>query len=165
MRRKRSETHPAASAPRAATRIHQERAGKLPDLAHCPQCEATYRNGRWTWDAAEEGSYPHVCPACERIAADFPAGEVQIEGGFATAHRDELIGLIRNIESRERDAHPLKRIMRIDEGLESFRVTTTDAKLADAIGRALQHAYKGELDLPPTTSDRENLVRIHWKRD
>jgi len=165
MRRVRSDTHSAARSPRSAARIHSERPGKLPDLAHCPKCDATYRNGRWTWDVAGEGSYPHVCPACERIAADFPAGEVHVEGGFALSHRDELIGLIRNIEQRERDAHPLKRIMQIVDGQHGFRVTTTDAKLADALGRALEHAYKGELHHPPTTSDRENLVRIHWRRD
>jgi NMD protein affecting ribosome stability and mRNA decay len=106
-----------------------------------------------------------VCPACQRIADDFPAGELQVEGGFAASHREDLVGLIRNVEERERNAHPLKRIMQVVDVDGGLRVTTTDAKLADALGRALHHAYKGELRHPPTTSDRENLVRIHWRRD
>lgn len=164
-RRKRTPTHPAAGTPRPTARIHEERSGKLPDGGHCPRCDAHYHAGRWTWTAPPATAYSKVCPACERIAEDLPAGELHVDGKFVSRHRDELIALLRSVEARERDQHPLKRIMGIvDEGT-GFRVTTTDAKLADALGRALRHAYKGDLRHPPTTADRENLVRIHWLRD
>lgn len=169
MARKRSTTHSAARQPRPARRIHDEAPGaahgKLPEIAGCPRCGASYRDGRWTWQTPPVGSYEHVCPACERIAEDYPAGVLHVEGEFAASRRDELVGLIRNIEERERAEHPLKRIMAIvDEG-SGFVVTVTDAKLVDSFGRALKSAYDGSLEHPPTTSDKENLVRVRWTRD
>jgi hypothetical protein len=88
-----------------------------------------------------------------------------VEGKFATAHRDDLMGLVRHVEERERSRHPLKRIIRIAPRRNGFVAETTDGKLAQSLGRALHKAYAGELDHPPTTADVENLVRVRWKRD
>jgi hypothetical protein len=165
MPRHRSKTHPAASTPRPSRRIHEESKGKLPELAACPDCGASYREGRWTWKVAPVGSYEHRCPACERIANDYPAGVLAVSGSFAESHRDELLGLLRNTEAAEREAHPLKRIMTVEDADQGFVVSVTDGKLAESLGRALERAYEGELDRPPTTSEKENLVRVHWSRD
>lgn len=168
MARKRSKTHAAARNPRPARRIHEEapgRAGKLPEMAGCPDCGASYRNGRWTWEEPPAGSYEHVCPACERIAGGYPAGVLHVDGGFVASHRDELVALVRHIEERERAEHPLKRIMAVTDEGSGLAVTVTDAKLAQTFGRALRSAYEGRLEHPPTTSDKENLVRVRWTRD
>lgn len=165
MPRKRSATHAAGSTPRPARRIHEETPGKLPEIAGCPDCGASYREGRWTWKAPPAGSYEHVCPACERIGSNHPAGMVDLVGAFVEAHRDDLLGLLRNVEKRERDEHPLKRIMAITDQEQGIRVTTTDAKLAASLGRALKKAHEGQLDQPGTTSDTGNLVRVRWSRD
>jgi len=169
MSRKRSKTHSAAGQPRPSRRIHEEApghaAGKLPGIAGCPKCGASYRNGRWTWKEAPAGSYEQVCPACERVAADYPAGVLHVEGGFVAAHRQELLALVRNVEERERAEHPLKRIMAVADEGTGFAVTVTDGKLAQTFGRALHSAYEGHLQHPPTTSDTENLVRVRWTRD
>jgi hypothetical protein len=90
---------------------------------------------------------------------------LDVEGGFAALHRDDLIGLLRNIEERERTNHPLKRIMSIEPKEDGFVVETTDGKLAHALGRALRKAYDGQLEQPQTTADKENLVRVRWVRD
>lgn len=165
MTRQRSDIHNAAHAPRPSRRIHQEKPGKLPELAGCPDCGASYRNGRWTWQVAPAGSYQKTCPACERIATDYPAGLLRVEGAFATSHHDELLGMIRNIESSERSDHPLARIMKVVDDDDGFVVTVTDARLTETFGRALERAYEGRLEHPATTSDRENLVRVRWTRD
>jgi hypothetical protein len=106
-----------------------------------------------------------VCPACERIATDYPAGVLHVGGGFASSHRDELLSLVRHVEERERDEHPLKRIMGVSDEGTGFAVTVTDGKLAQSFGRALQRAYEGRLEHPPTTAEKENLVRVRWTRD
>ena len=165
MRRERSRTHPAADTPRPQRRIFEEGDGKLPELAGCPGCGASYRNGRWTWQVAPIGSYSHTCPACERIATHYPAGVLRLHGAFAQGHRDELLHLLRNIEARERADHPLKRIIAVEEEDDGFVVTATDAKLVESFGRSLQRAYEGELQHPPTTAERANLVRVDWHRD
>lgn len=167
MRRTRRATHPAASQPRPSRRIHQpapSRRGKLREGASCPRCGASYHEGRWSWRGAPVESYPHVCPACERIATEYPAGVLHVAGGFAARHRDELVGLVRHVEERERCQHPIKRIVGIRDEDGGFAVETTDAKLAVALGRALHRAYAGTLEHPQTSLDKENLVRVHWTR-
>ena len=169
MRRKRSSTHPAASQPRpprrTRARANGAACGKLPTVTACPTCGATYREGRWTWQAAPADAREQTCPACERIAERYPAGVLRVEGAFAARHRDDLIGLLRNVEERERSRHPLKRIIKIATRRNGFVAETTDGKLAQSLGRALHKAYAGELEHPPTTAEIENLVRVRWMRD
>jgi len=164
MPRERSKVHPAARQPRPRRRIHEEGAPKRPAVAACPSCGASYREGRWTWRRAPADAVERRCPACERIADDYPAGELRIDGAFVAPHRNELIALLRRVEERERSRHPLKRIMAITDVKAGLRVTVTDEKLAPALGRSLKHAYAGDLEVPPTTSEQGNLVRVHWHR-
>ncbi len=165
MSRERSKTHPGADVPRPARRIHAERPGKLPDLARCPSCGASYRDGRWTWKHAPADAYEARCPACERIETHYPDGVLQVRGAFAEAHREEIVGLLRNLEERERAEHPLKRIIAIADDEGGFDVTVTEAKLARSFGRALEKAYSGRLDQPGTSADPGGLARVHWTRD
>ncbi len=165
MQGRRGTKPPPAATPHASRRVHEEGAGKLPELARCTRCEASYREGRWTWKRAPADAYEATCPACERIEKDYPAGLLRIGGGFAHEHRDEIEQLLRNVERRECETHPLKRILRIEDADEGFTFSTTDAKLVLALGRSLEQAYSGELSLPPTTRDTENLVRVGWTRD
>jgi NMD protein affecting ribosome stability and mRNA decay len=168
MRRQRSKTHSAASQPKPRRRVRARAASstrrKLPDVTACPSCGATYRKGRWTWQSAPADAHSRTCPACERIETRYPAGVLHVEGKFAALHRDDLIGLVRNIEERERSRHPLKRIMKIASSRNGFVAETTDGKLAQSLGRALRKSYAGKLEHPPT-SDTENLVRVRWTRD
>jgi hypothetical protein len=163
--RKRSPTHPVSRGPQPTRRIHEETPAKLPEIAACPRCGASYRKGRWTWEKAPVGSYEHVCPACEREATDEPAGVLHVAGRFATAHRKEIENLLRNVEAREREAHPLKRILRIEDEEDGFRVTATNAKLVETFGHALRQAYEGELDHPGTSAEPRRFARIRWTRD
>lgn len=165
MRRSRPTTHADASAPRPSRRIYREEPGKLREPVSCPGCGASYRNGRWTWDVAPEEAAEHVCPACKRIDTGYPAGVLHVAGKFAAANRGELENLVRNLEERESAEHPLKRIMDITDDGSGFTVTVTDGDLAMAFGRALERAYDGRLEHPPTTSEKENLVRVSWTRD
>jgi hypothetical protein len=161
MRHERSNTH-AAGRPR---RIYEEAPPKLSGTVGCPRCGASYHNGRWTRKATPADAHEHVCPACRRIEDDYPAGVIHVGGDFAAAHRDEIVGLMRNIEQQEAAEHPLKRIMAVSDEGRGFAVTATDAKLVESFGRALKKAYAGELEQPGTTSEKENLVRVRWHRD
>jgi len=161
----RSKTHSASSQPRPPRRIHEEVSGKLPELAVCPRCAASYRNGRWTWTPAPVGSYEHVCPACERIETKHYAGVLHVGGTFAREHRDEILGLIRNLEERERGQHPLERIAAIEDEPDGFRVATTGQHLVVGLGRALERAYDGRLEQAATTAEQDDLARVHWWRD
>ena len=137
-------------------------ARKPPEPTRCPQCNAVFHQGRWTWDAAPEDSHEFLCPACQRIHDHFPAGYVTIKGEFLAEHRDEIIHLIENHAKDEKERRPLQRIMEIEDTKEGLQVTTTDSHLARGIAEKLQESYKGDLKL--RYSRDENLVRAVWKR-
>ncbi len=168
MPRERSKTHPAASQPRV-DRVKSEHdetfhapGKKLPEPTVCTRCGSTYRGGRWTWTTAPVDAHRTVCPACHRIETSYPAGLVTIRGAFAKAHRDEILGLVRNVEERKKAEHPLQRIMEIDDRGDEVVVSTTDMHLARGIGDALHDAFRGELDY--RYPDEGDVLRVSWER-
>ena len=42
-------------------------AAKPPEPTVCPECKATFTEGRWTWEKAPGDSNEQLCPACQRI--------------------------------------------------------------------------------------------------
>jgi NMD protein affecting ribosome stability and mRNA decay len=136
--------------------------GKWPEPTLCPECGAIYHDGRWQWGEEKARSEQHLCPACQRIRDKVPAAKLTISGGFFTEHREEILKLIRNAESKAKAEHALERIMAIDEQADRSVITFTDAHLAHGIGEALHHAYQGELDSRYT--DADDLLRITWSR-
>jgi NMD protein affecting ribosome stability and mRNA decay len=159
---------PTASARRdkliGDTRHDPYREPKKPvDLTGCTECGACFREGRWTWRKAPAAAPRGLCPACRRIRDDYPGGYLAVEGDFVRQHADEIRGLVHNVEEREKSQHPLHRVMAVTDDGEGLLVTTTDAHLAHAIGKALHHAYQGELDAK--YSQGESLVRATWRRD
>ncbi len=137
---------------------------KLPEPSRCSGCGACYTGGRWTWKAPPAQPPPHqtLCPACRRIADDYPAGQVEIEGDFFRGHRSEMENLIRNVEEQEKANHPLQRLIRIAARPEGALITTTGIHLARRIGEALSRAYKGELTIQ--YADQEQSIRVYWRR-
>ncbi|MCX8115706.1 MAG: BCAM0308 family protein [Burkholderiaceae bacterium] len=135
---------------------------KLPEPTRCPDCGAVFREGRWQWEVAPAGANEALCPACHRIRDRYPAGYVTLKGEFFAAHREEILRIARNCETREKAEHPLERIMEVEDLEDGVQITTTDAHLARAIGEAVHDAYKGELEVK--YSKEENLVRVYWSR-
>jgi hypothetical protein len=137
---------------------------KLPEPAACPECGAVFREGRWQWvNEGPEGAHKERCPACHRINDKFPAGEIIIAGAFSKAHHAEILALVRNIQEEQNAEHPLSRVMDIVEFGDKTVVTTTDIHLPRRIGHALEHAFKGKLDVH--YNEEEYFVRVQWRRD
>ena len=134
--------------------------GKLSEPTVCPQCGSVFRSGRWQWGDAPAGAHSEACPACRRIQDQYPAGYLSIAGPFFLSHKDEIMHLVRNHEKREREQHPLQRIMSVEDHGDSVQVTTTDIHLARGVGEALHHAYQGELEFH--YNPQEKLLRVHW---
>ena len=137
---------------------------KLREPTRCPECRAVFLDGRWCWVDVEPVE-PHdaLCPACRRVKDRYPAGEIIISGAFATAHANEVLGLVRNTERAERDEHPLHRIMDIQTREHDVVITTTDVHLPRRIGHALEDAWDGELS---THYDQGGCFsRVTWRRE
>jgi NMD protein affecting ribosome stability and mRNA decay len=135
---------------------------KFPDPVLCPKCGATYRKGRWSWADPPAGAARLKCPACRRVEANFPAGEVTLSGAFLAAHRADVLNLVMSREARARKDFPMQRIIDVVEIPEGVRVTTTDGHLARSIALAVHEACKGELDL---RFEKDPVyVRAAWSR-
>ncbi|AOY88086.1 ATPase [Marinobacter salinus] len=138
---------------------------KPPEPTVCPGCSAVFSKGRWQWSPeSAEGAHEMMCPACERIRDDMPAGILTLSGGFLGKHRDELLKLIRNKVEEEKANHPLKRLMGVEDGPDGeLIVKFTDLHLPRGTGEAVERAYDGDLDIQYTKES--NLVRVYWSRE
>ena len=135
---------------------------KWPEPTQCSKCQAVYVDGRWTWASLADEVNNAVCPACQRIADNYPAGVVEIKGEFFGEHRTEIENLIRNLEQAEKAEHPLERIMVISTEPDATVITTTGIHLARHIGKALFRAYEGNLTM--NYGDGEQSVHLCWER-
>lgn len=139
------------------------------EKAVCKVCGAMWHSKRWALrDAAamlasNDKSLQTLCPACRKVRDKFPQGYVTIQGTFAVAHKDEILNLLRNKETRALHINALERIMDIKEGADSIEVSTTTEKLAQRIGRMLNKAYCGDVEYKWSSDDK--LARVVWTRN
>lgn len=130
--------------------------------ARCKDCGASYRSGRWSWQAPQPAALATLCPACRRTRDGMPAGYVRMSGEFFRAHRDEILRRVRRCEQAEKREHPLQRILAVQDVGDGALVTTTGSHLARRIGEALGKSFKGEARYRYRRDD--NLLRVTWKR-
>jgi hypothetical protein len=136
---------------------------KLPEPTVCPQCGAVFVNAKWQWIARPEGAHETLCQACHRINDKYPAGVLTLKGAFVKQHRVEILHLARNQETREKQAHPLHRIMKIERLADAIVINTTDTQLPRRIGQALSRAYEGDLDFH--YDEEAHFIRASWQRE
>jgi NMD protein affecting ribosome stability and mRNA decay len=139
------------------------------EVAVCTGCEAVYQRRHWFIDhnayireAMQPTTRMVLCPACQKIRDHYAEGQVTLRPSpFFTAHKDEIVRLIRNEEERAKGFNPLERIVEFTDSDDEIVVTTTNEKLAQRIGRALKSAYQGQ-----TTyhwSDPK-FLSVEWER-
>lgn len=136
--------------------------GKLPEPTVCKECGSVFQKGRWQWSARPADAHETLCPACHRIHDRCPGGYLTLTGPFLAAHRDEILHRLRNVEEREKNQHPLRRIMAVEVNGADVNITTTDMQLARSLGEAVHDSYKGELDYRYT--EEANILRVNWCR-
>jgi hypothetical protein len=137
---------------------------KLSDPTLCPSCGAVYHEGRWQWAKAPLTSpaQEELCPACQRIDDNYPAGIVTLKDPKLPDHKAEIVALARNQEDAEKGEHPLNRIMAIEEpGENQLVITTTDIHLPRRIGEAVERAFHG--DLKVNYDEGSYFVRVDWR--
>ena len=139
------------------------------EVTLCSKCGAFYWNKRWSTDAAdlskaqaEAPTAKVVCPACQRMHDDNPAGIVTLSGEYLLQHENDILNMIKHVEANTRAKNPLARIMEIQQENKVLTISTTDAKLAQKLGKELYKAHKGELHFQ--WSQAESFSRVNWTR-
>ena len=136
---------------------------KWPEPTVCSRCGALFSEGRWSWRAAPAQANRVVCPACQRLEDNYPAGFLELSGHFLASHGKEILNLVRNEERQEKELHPMERIMSLDQDGERISITTTGVHIARRIGEAVSRAYQGELSFSYGEGDK--TIRLSWHRD
>jgi len=144
--------------------------GRYPEGTVCTGCRSLYHNQHWTTNAERaellinSGAANEVmCPACRKIEGRSPHGIVILCGDYWKAHREDIVNLIRNEESRGHDVNPLERVMDLREEADCLVVETTNEKLAQRIGKHIHQAHKGTVDYK--WPDGNRLLRVEWERN
>lgn len=130
----------------------------------CPECGVVFSEGRWQWQPSPPaGAAEELCPACQRVRDKVPAGFLTLSGEFFQQHRDEIMHLVHNKVEEQKAHHPMKRLMGVEDQEDgSVVLTFTEAHLPSSVGEAIEHAYKGELDIRYVEED--GIVRVYWQR-
>ena len=139
-------------------------------VSECEACRAVYMNKRWYATGAvyqvalrNPENVKVVCPACLKIRDHFPGGIVTLKGDYVLPHKQDLMNLIKNEETRARGSNPLERVMSVKEsGYGSLVISTTNERLAQRLGRAIKKAFHGEVAY--NWSHDNKLVRVDWER-
>jgi hypothetical protein len=137
---------------------------KPPEPTICPECKVEFCDGRWQWQhGVPKVANEELCPACQRIQDKVPAGILTLSGDFLAIHRNEIMNLVHNKVEEQKAAHPMKRLMAIeDQDDGSSVITFTDTHLPRGVGQAIESAYEGKLNIQYT--EESNVVRVYWQR-
>lgn len=141
------------------------------DPAICSNCQAVWHKGKWSLDPSTRrevrrwGSPITVaCPACRSAQEGNPNGILYLTGSFLVQNRAEILNLLRNAARAAAAKNPLERIIRIKaDSRDPLVVETTSERLARRLGRAINKACGGALDI--RSSHEDKLVRVYWRRD
>lgn len=142
----------------------------LAEPSLCETCGAIYRKKRWFIDAAEAeelkrcpGTERVVCPACRKINDRYAEGYVALRGSYLWEHEAEIRNMIKNEESKAMAKNPLERIISMERSGDDLLIETTEEKLAEHLGRAINKAHQGELQV--TWTDDHAICRVSWQRE
>ena len=140
-----------------------------PEPAVCIRCHAVYKNKHWYFEENEfkylrenREAVETACPACQKITQSYPEGVVTLRGDYLWHHEEEIRNILKNEENKAMAKNPLERIMRMEREGDDLVIETTEEKLAEHLGRALNKAHQGELKID--WSDQHSLCRVTWER-
>jgi len=136
----------------------------------CTTCKALYQNKRWFFDeklakklAGTDKVKEVICPTCRKIKDHYYEGVLTLSGPFFQERQEEILTLLKNEAGKVAGRSVQDRIISITpEGDDKLVVETTTEKLAQALGKAVYRAYKGELDI--RWSEMNKFVRVYWRR-
>jgi NMD protein affecting ribosome stability and mRNA decay len=140
-------------------------------MKKCPRCGAVHDGRRWIPEPDEELSSrimkekqgEKACPGCEREARRQVDGVVTLGGSFLDNHREEILNVVGRVSRNRRRRNVTSRVLSFRNSPEEIVIETCDEHLAERIGKEIQKAFKGDLEMK--WQNRDSFVRVSWLRD
>ncbi len=136
----------------------------------CPRCFSFFNGRNWHYDPKkfapliDNSDYQkECCPGCERQRNNRIDGIVKVQGNFYKSHRQEVHNLILNVEGKKRNKNIAAKIIRFKPSKDNLTVETTEKTLAERIGKELEKAFSGNLNI--AWLEGADFVRVDWRRN
>lgn len=145
--------------------------GRDGSMKVCPRCNAVYDGHRWIPEPDEEfmrrvkraNPEKQLCPGDLRLEKRQVEGVVKLKGSFMGEHQDEIRNLVNRVARKGRSRNVAARIFEITTDDGELTIETTDEHLAERIGKEVEKAFKGDLDIK--WQEKDHFVRVVWKRE
>lgn len=137
----------------------------------CPRCGAVHDGHRWVPEPpaelrqrVEDSRHARqLCPGDLRLEKRQVEGVLTLKGAFLAAHREEVANLVNRVARRARERNVAARVFEITSDDEGMTVETTDAHLAERMGKEIEKAFKGTLDIK--WQHKDTFARVTWRRE
>lgn len=137
----------------------------------CPRCGAVRLDDHWVAEPdaklqaelAKKKRQDELCPGDLRLDRRQVDGIVTLKGGFLVSHRDEIVNLINRVARDVRRRNVAARLYEAVEENSSLSIETTDEHLAERIGKEVERAFKGTLEIK--WQKKDSFARVTWQRD
>lgn len=141
----------------------------LKDPSLCKHCHNYFHDNRWSndtqaYEQLKERTDVHwvVCPSCRKAREGVVEGVLTLRGSYLWKHENEIRRLLENEKDKMTARNPLERIVRMEREEDQLIVETTEKRLVEQLGRALQRAHRGEFDIQ--WSGCPEVCRVSWER-
>ncbi len=140
-------------------------------MKECPRCGAVYDGHRWIpepdaelkRDLAKKSHEMRLCPGDVRLQKRQVEGIVTLKGAFMESHRDEIANLVNRVAREGRRRNVSARIFEVVEDDRGIVIETSDEHLAERMGKEVQKAFKGNLEIK--WQEKDTFARVVWQRD
>ena len=140
-------------------------------MKECPRCGAVYDGHRWIPEPdaelkralAKKAHEQRLCPGDLRLSKRQVEGIVTLKGAFMKSHRDEIANLVNRVAREGRRRNVSARIFEIVEDDGDIVIETTDEHLAERMGKEVEKAFKGNLQIK--WQEKDTFARVVWQRD
>jgi len=114
-------------------------------------------------DLAKKSHEMRLCPGDVRLQKRQVEGIVTLKGSFMESHRDEIANLVNRVAREGRRRNVSARIFEVVEDDRGIVIETSDEHLAERMGKEVQKAFKGNLEIK--WQEKDTFARVVWQRD
>jgi hypothetical protein len=128
----------------------------------CPKCGVVLEGGVWRWgNQTPLICKQALCPACQQIKEEKPAGFLSIKGSYFQENRSTMMSFISRQIEEQLTQKPLSRLMSLEElSKEMVILSFTDSELPQLLAEAIAQQFEALVD--SSQANRNGIVRVSW---